>query len=175
MQLTVEELMKINLLTSTYKDDDKKLTSELIKVISGSLEVEHIEVTKKISELNDFLLTEHDLIQRFVYDDVEYGFIPNISKITTGEFIDLDNYLSEEPKQLHKICAILYRPIKSSMGKHYEIEKYEGTDKLSKIMLNVDCKVALGALVFFWILSKSLLNLTNTYIQKEVMKVRNKI
>ena len=171
MTITIEQLMKINLLMTTYKDDDKKIVSEVVKIIHGTLDIEQSIATKTMFDINELLSKEHDLIQRFEIDGIEYGFIPNLSKITAGEFIDLDNYLSDDTKQLHKICAILYRPIKSSTGKYYDIEKYEGTDKLSDIMMKVDCKVALGALVFFYLLSKSLLNLTNTYIQKEMKKV----
>lgn len=171
MTLTIEQLMKINLLMTTFKDDDKKIASEVVKIIHGTLDIEQSLATQTMLEVNELLATEQDLTQRFTFDGIEYGFIPNLSKITAGEFIDLDNYMSEDPKQLHKICSILYRPVKSSFGRNYEIEKYEGTDKLADIMLKVDCKVALGALVFFYLLSKSLLNLTNTYIQKEMKKI----
>lgn len=170
MTLTIEQLMKINLLIKRY-EDEKKLIPEVIKVIHGTLDIEQSVSSKTMLELNELLSKEYDLVQRFEIDGVEYGFIPNLSKISTGEFIDLDNYLNEEDKQLHKICAILYRPIKSSFNKYYEIEKYEGTDKLADVMMKVDCKVALGAMVFFYNLSKSLLNLTNTYIQKEMEKM----
>lgn len=171
MTLTIEQLMKINLLMTTFKDDDKKIASEVVKIIHGTLDIEQALANKTMLEVNELLSTEQDLTQRFEFDGVEYGFIPNLSKITAGEFIDLDNYLSEEPKQLHKICAILYRPVTKSFGKNYEIAKYEGTDKLADIMLKIDCRVALGALVFFYLLSKSLLNLTNTYIQKQMKKI----
>jgi hypothetical protein len=155
----------------TFKDNDKKLASEIVKIIHGTLDIEQSVATQTMLDVNELLSKEHDLIQRFEIGGVEYGFIPNLSKITAGEFIDLDNYLSEDTKQLHKICSILYRPIKSSAGNYYEIEKYEGTDKLADIMMKVDCKVVLGALVFFYLLSKSLLNLTNTYIQKETTRI----
>ena len=43
--------------------------------------------------------------------NVEYGFHPNLEEITFAEFVDLDNYLSDAWVNMHKIMAILYRPI----------------------------------------------------------------
>lgn len=173
MTLSIEQLMKINLILSTYNQDDSKLIKEVIKLIHGSLDVEKSISDKTMSDINELLSREDfDLIHRFEIDGVEYGFIPNLSKISTGEFIDLDVYLNEKDKQLHKICSILYRPVTSKMGNYYEIEKYEGTDKHCDAMLKVDCKVSLGAMVFFYNLSKSLLNHTNTYIQKRLKKMK---
>jgi hypothetical protein len=156
----------------TYKDDDSKLVSEIIKLLHGTLNIEKTIADKTMLELNHFLLKEnYDLVHRFEYNNVEYGFIPNLSKITAGEFIDLDNYINQDERQLHKICSILYRPITKTFGKYYEIEDYEGTDKLADIMMKVDASIILGALVFFYSLSKSLLDHTNTYIQKELKKI----
>lgn len=172
MTLTIEQLMKINLIMTTFKDNDSKLVSEIIKLLHGTLNIEKSITDKTMIELNKLLLKEdYDLVHRFEYDGVEYGFIPNLSKITAGEFIDLDNYMNEEPKQLHKICSILYRPVTRTFGKYYEIEDYEGTDKLADIMMKVDVSIILGAMVFFYSLSKSLLDHTNTYIQKELKKI----
>jgi len=157
---------------TTFKDNDSKLVSEIIKLLHGTLNIEKSITDKTMIELNKLLLKEdYDLVHRFEYDGVEYGFIPNLSKITAGEFIDLDNYMNEEPKQLHKICSILYRPVTRTFGKYYEIEDYEGTDKLADIMMKVDVSIILGAMVFFYSLSKSLLDHTNTYIQKELKKI----
>lgn len=172
MNLNIEQLMKINLAIETYTDDNNKLVETITKVIYGTLDVEKSKTDQTMSELNELLSTEFDLVQRFEYDGVEYGFIPNLSKITTGEFIDLDDYMNGHPKQLHKIASILYRPIINKVATYYEIEKYEGTDKHSNTMMNVDCKVILGAMVFFYNLSNSLLLLSNTYIQKELKKTR---
>ena len=170
MTLTIEQLMKINLAIETYTDDNGKLLEVVTNIVYGTLDIEKSKTDQTMSELNELLSTEFDLIQRFEYNNVEYGFIPNLSKITTGEFIDLDNYMNGSPKQLHKIASILYRPVTNKAGKFYEIEKYEGTEKHSNTMMNVDCKVILGAMVFFYNLSNSLLHLTNTYIQKELKK-----
>lgn len=170
--MTIEQLMKINLISNLYKDDNSKYVKELIKTLYGDLEVEASKINEILDELNNFMSKQYDLVHRFEYNGKEWGFIPNLSKMTTGEFIDLDNYLNENDKQLHKICAILYRPITKSFDKYYLIEKYEGTDKYCEELKGVDATIILGAMVFFYNLSKSLLNLSNTYIQNHLKKVK---
>lgn len=172
MNITIEQLMKINLVMDTYKENENKIYEEVIKIVHNTLDIEKTVSDQTMNDLNELLSTEFDLVHRFEINNVEYGFIPNLSKITTGEFIDLDNYMSSDTKQLHKIASILYRPITKKLVTLYEIEKYEGTDKHSDIMLKVDAKVILGALVFFYNLSNSLLHLTNTYIQKQLKKTK---
>jgi hypothetical protein len=172
--ITIEQFMRLQLIVDTYKDDDNKLNAELVRYLYGNLDVPKIEADRTLLEVMQILNDKPDFIHRFTYKGVEYGFIPNLNDITTGEFIDLDEYI-KDGKQLHKIAAILYRPIIKSSGKLYDIEKYEGTSKYAEIMMGVDYKVVLGALVFFWNLGRSLLNHTNTYIQKETQKVSKMI
>ena len=174
MNINIEQLMKINLIMETYKDDESKVFQEIIKIIHGTLDIEKSKADQTMEQLNELLSKEFDLVHRFEINGTEYGFIPNLSKMSTGEFIDLENYLNSDNKQLHKIMAILYRPITNKIGTLYDIEKYEGTDKHSDIMLKVDATIILGAMVFFYNLSNSLLHLTNTYIQKK-MKAMKKI
>ena len=168
--MTIEQVMQINLISDLYKDDNSKYIKEVIKVLYGDLEVEASKIGEILTELSEYMSKEYDLVHIFEYNDREWGFIPNLSKMTTGEFIDLDNYLNEKDKQLHKICSILYRPITKKLDKYYQIEKYEGTDKYSDELKGVDATIILGAMVFFYNLSKSLLDLSNTYIQKQIQK-----
>ena len=44
-------------------------------------------------------------------DGKRYGFHPNLKDITFGEFVDLDNYLENPLKNLHKVMGVLYREI----------------------------------------------------------------
>ena len=163
--ITIEQYMYISLMVQTYKEDVDKLNAELIKYVYGDLDVSKKEADKTIQDLTGELMLEPDFVHRFEYQGVEYGFIPNLDEISTAEFIDLDDYI-KEGSQLNKIAAILYRPITSSNKMLYQIEKYEGTSKYSEIMKGVNYKVAVGAVVFFCNLSKSLLKALDTYTQK---------
>jgi hypothetical protein len=167
--ITIEQFMKFQLLTETFGDNPNKLNAELIKVIYGNLDAPKKETDNFILQVNKILLSEPDFIHRFEYQGIEYGFIPNLDEISTGEFIDLDDYI-KDGKQLHKIASILYRPIVKQNGKYYDIEKYDGTKNADKLK-GVDYKVAVGALVFFWNLGNSLLKATNIYTHNETKKM----
>lgn len=90
---------------------------------------------------------------RFTFGGVEYGFIPNLDELTTGEFIDLESYTTD----MWKIMSVLYRPIvKKGQGNRYEIASYDG--KLVNEFKMMPTGVAYGAMVFFWSLGADLLN-----------------
>lgn len=163
--ITIEQFMRLQLIVDTYKNDENKLNVELVRYLYGNLDIPKIEADKTLMEVLNILNDKPDFIHRFTFDGVEYGFIPNLNDITTGEFIDLDEYI-KEGKQLHKIAAILYRPVTKRNGKLYDIEKYEGTSKYADTMMKVDYKVILGAMVFFWNLGNSLLESSVTFTEK---------
>lgn len=172
--ITIEQFMRLQLIVDQYKDNDNKLNAELVRYLYGNLEVSKIEADKTLLAVMEIINDKPDFIHRFKYDGIEYGFIPKLDDITVGEFIDLDEYI-KEGKQLHKIAAILYRPITKQNGKLYEIEKYEGTSKYSDLMMKVDYKVVLGAVVFFWNLGNSLLIASGIYTQKVMEKEMKQI
>lgn len=62
---------------------------------------------------------------RFDLNGKAYGFIPNISQLSYGEFADLMHYTKEENilQELDKAMAIFYRPVTATMGKQYEIDR----------------------------------------------------
>lgn len=103
--------------------------------------------------------------------EVEFGFIPNLDKITMGEYIDLNNYFGSDT-DLHKAMAVLYRPIHPSYKDkdNYRIGSYEGTSTHSDIMKDMPLDVALGARVFFLRLGTKLSTLTMSYLQSQIQE-----
>ena len=97
---------------------------------------------------------------------VEFGFIPNLDKITMGEYIDLNNYF-EDIATLHKAMAVLFRPIHKSFKNRekYLISSYEGTEFFSNVMKDMPLGIALGAKVFFWTLGNKLLTIMLNSLQ----------
>ena len=118
---------------------------------------------------------ETPLIQRFKMtgsDDVtvEFGFIPKLDEISLGEYIDLENYISDWDK-MHKAMAVLYRPIVAGKKGLYRIEEYEGADKWADVMKDAPVNVALGATVFFYRLGIKLSKYTMNSILSEEMEL----
>jgi hypothetical protein len=87
--------------------------------------------------------------------------------MTSGEFIDLENYLSST-ESLHQAMAVLFRPIKSKVKDLYTIEDYESSYKYAEVLKYMPLDIALGAMVFFLTLQKDCVNALTDYIQNEV-------
>lgn len=106
-----------------------------------------------------------EFVQTFHMNGLEYGFIPVLDDISLGEYIDLDNYLSDQ-NNIHKAMAVLYRPISHRKEDRYDIVSYEGT-RYADDYLDMPLDVAFGAYVFFWNLNKELVNATLNYLEME--------
>jgi len=100
-----------------------------------------------------------------------YGFVPDINSISFGEWLDLDLNCNDFPKNLNKLLAILFRPIKSEIGKRYAIEDYDANIHLknSDEFNDMPLMIANGAMVFFSNIEKELLNHFQESSQLEMM------
>lgn len=139
--------------------------SELKKILQ--MKVKDVdEVTTNI----DNLFNEKPLfVPTFKLGEIEFGFIPQLDEMTFGEYIDLDNYLTDW-ETMHKAMSVLFRPILHKRKGKYVIEEYQGSDtyNLSEMPLNV----VMGALVFFCNLrnelQKHILNYLKTQDEVEI-------
>ena len=126
------------------------------------------------AQITEALDTEVPFENRFVLNQVEYGFVPNLDEITTGEYIDLSTY-GNSMETLHKTMAVLFRPITKDMAfGSYEIEPYNGTKDRAEIMKQAPMNIVLGMLVFFCDLSRELKNhiLKSTLVMEELKKTQ---
>ena len=98
-----------------------------------------------------------------------YGFIPDINKISFGEWLDLDTNCKDFPKNLPKLLSILYRPITSEIGTKYKIEQYTA-DHLSnaKDFESMTLSVANGALLFFSTIESELVTTSLSYLESQI-------
>jgi hypothetical protein len=104
-----------------------------------------------------------------------YGFVPDVNKISFGEWLDLESNCKDFPKNLNKILSILYRPISSEIGNKYKIEQYTAEHLTNCDTFNeMPLSIANGALVFFSNIENELLNLSleflDTTMTTEMMK-----
>jgi len=98
-----------------------------------------------------------------------YGFIPDINKISFGEWLDLDTNCKDFPKNLPKLLSILYRPITSEIGTKYKIEQYTA-DHLSnaKDFESMPLSIANGALLFFSTIESELVTTSLSYLEQQI-------
>jgi hypothetical protein len=86
------------------------------KPIERIMKLKIKDVQKVYLEIADLILPdskpgEDKLIRFFEYGGTKYGFEPDLREMETGAFMDLDEYVKDVNKNLHKVMAILYRPV----------------------------------------------------------------
>ena len=126
---------------------------------------------KEIVEQIDIALNQTvEFKPTFFMEDVEFGFIPNLDKITAGEYRDLSLY-GVDVQEMHKLMAVLFRPIKKKdIVGNYSIINYEGTERYAAIMRYMPLSVVNGALVFFSNLANELVIYTQRFTEAEQLK-----
>jgi len=154
---------------------DKKLTAvekqkELYGFFKGSKALKKASV-KDLAKYETFLNTifvDGDIpkFNRIVkIKGVKFGLEPSIQDMESGAFFDLDAFVQNDIEtNLHKILAILYRPVILKVGSRYEISSYvkeKKQDKESRETLflhEFEYKHALGVVSFFWKSTGNFLN-----------------
>jgi len=141
------------------KDLDNFLQQKMIEIFCGVtlkqvmlIKAKDIEsIVAQISKL--FNQKDSKFIDRFKYQEKDFAFVPELSEMTFGEYVDLDNYLADW-QLMHKAMSVLFRPITFKKKNQYLIEEYETADKYNMKQMTLD--VVFGSLVFFWNLRNEL-------------------
>ena len=126
-----------------------------------ALDVKISDVNTITETLNKALSEKPLLVTRFKLQNTEFGFVPQLDDLTFGEFVDIENNISDWDT-IHKAMAVLYRPITERIKSKYQIEKYRG-DSWHDAMLNMPASVAVGAINSFFHLESDLLKVTLPY------------
>jgi hypothetical protein len=117
-----------------------------------------------VGKITDLFKKIPELVTKFTLNGTEFGFIPNLNDMSSGEYMDLDGYITDW-EDSHKSMAVLYRPIKQKLGNKYLIDEYEGSDKFAEQMLDAPMDVVLSSKVFFWTLGRELLKNTLDFLE----------
>jgi hypothetical protein len=149
-------------------DESDFLNHKMIQIFCGVdlniiNQMRQKDVDDAINILGNLFKQLPALTTKFELNGKEFGFIPNLDDMSSGEYMDLDGYISNW-EDMHKAMAILYRPITQKLGNKYLIESYEGSDKYSELMKDAPLNVVFGSVVFFWSLGKELLKSTMDYL-----------
>ena len=129
-----------------------------------------------VTHVSRLLSSNTDLVTRFDLKGtdgavVHFGMIPNLDKMSYGEFLDLEKYMFDNDN-FHKAIAVMYRPIKHYNKEKYLIHDYSGTELLAEVMKDTPLDVAMGVRVFFWRLATKLGNYTMVSTLKELQKTQ---
>ena len=126
-----------------------------------------LEIMQIIKELIDVEPNKQNFKKIFVFKEEEYGFVPNLNKITTGEYIDLENYCKEPIENLHIIMSILYRKITFKRNERYAIESYNPDEFKEELFKDCPMDVALSSLGFFLTLGNELAKTSLLYLEAQ--------
>ena len=146
-------------------DNDNFIRSKMIEIFCGvpltdAYKMKLNSVFAVTDILEDVLSTKPKLVKKFVLNGVEYGLIPDFNEMSLGEYIDLDNNVSDF-QNIQVAMNVLYRPIKNSHKGLYNIKEYT-TDNPQK-MLDMPLDAVLGSLFFLMNLGMELSEHTILY------------
>lgn len=157
---------------SIAKDNEESefLQQKMVQLFCGIdlkdvAQIRYKDVAEITANINNLFTKDNQFIQRFKMGGVEFGFIPNLDEMSTGEYMDLDTYITDWDT-MHNAMAVLYRPITNKMGNKYQIEEYKGSITYADVMRHAPLDVVLGAMVFFYNLGNDLLKSTVNYLEK---------
>ena len=146
------------------------LCGTTINVVKKMAYSDLLEIMQIIKSLIDTEPDKEEFKKVFIFNKEEYGFVPNLSKITTGEYIDLEIYCKEPIKNLHTIMSILYRKITFKRNERYAIEPYDPDQFKEELFKDCKMDIALNSLGFFLTLGSVLAKTSVSYLNQQEMK-----
>lgn len=175
--VTLEKWSKIINSQTKSKTKEALDTISVLSDIPAKLikELKISDVSVILSKIADLQSKANSRFKRIIkVDGIEYGFHPDLSEISLGEYADLETYIQNGiEKNLPNIMAVLYRPIVEKKNKLYTITSYDGSgvrvraEKFKKMKAN-DVN---SSLVFFWHFVKKLLLTMPSYLMEQTKKM----
>ena len=147
-------------------DIPEKLIKEL-SIESVAVILNHLSNVKDDADIS---------LQKIIkIDGVEYGFHPELSDLTLGEYADLETFLKNGiNNHLPEVMAVLYRPIVEKKNDVYTIEAYDGKISIrAEIMKKMNAEQVQGAMVFFWTFVKKFFEILPSSLKElAIMKTK---
>ena len=129
-----------------------------------------LDIMNIIKGMIDTEPQEDDFVKVFTFSDIEFGFVPNLNKLTTGEYIDLESYCKNPIENLHIIMSILYRKVTNKVNDRYAIEPYNPDEFKEELFKDCPMNIALSSLGFFLTLGERLAMTSLRYLEKQEVK-----
>ena len=156
-EITLGQYQKF-LKVSKNNPEGNFLNAKMIEIFCGiplsdSYKLKMSSVISIVDIISDMLKITPQHTEQFKLNDVAFGFIPDLEEMSLGEYIDLDNSVSDWDN-MHVAMNVLYRPIKDSKNKRYNIMPYntQGAERMKEMPLGY----AISSLFFFYNLGREL-------------------
>lgn len=172
-EITISKWKELN---SVQSDSELTTLIERISILADrdpsevrSLPVrEFNEISSQLSWLGEDIPNNINL--KLEIGGKKYGMIPDLNFISTGEFVDIENWKSDSIQNVHLICALLWRPIIWEDGDDWRIAPHEsaGFTKRAELFLN-ELKITdvWGAILFFSSFGLQFLEIIADYSEEE--------
>ena len=176
--ITIAEFQRyLQIAKSKRKTRDDEIIALFCKVDKNL--VKKIKLKDKnilVNKINTFINTKNEtkLQKRVTFKGKDYGFVPNLSKITTGEFVDIEEYGRNINENLHKVMSVLYREIDKEVNEFYSVKPYDPNELEINKFKDFPMSTTLSAIDFFFRLGINLLEDLNNY-SMEVMRKNKEI
>jgi len=129
-------------------------------------------IMSKIAELQ---AKQDTTLKRIIeINDVEYGFMPDLDKISLGEYADVEQFIKNGiESNLPELMAVLYRPVKLKKNDIYIIDAYDGDITMrTEEMKKMSAEQVQSALVFFYHLGKVLSEILPLYLMERLKETK---
>jgi len=176
--ITIEVYQEYLKIQESEKDEKEKVIESVSvlcnvdkKIITKMDYIDLIDIIKILKHLTNQEPKQSELRKKFFLNNEEYGFIPDLSRLTTGEYIDLETYTKNPIENLHIIMSIIFRKITNTMGDRYAIEDYNPDEFKEELFKKCPMDIALNSLGFFLTLGEKLARISGNYLQKQMTNV----
>jgi hypothetical protein len=175
--ITIEKWQQLN---SVKSDNELTTLIERMSILIG--EGADLIRQKPFKEFNE-LVTKYSFLGEepsskykltFTLDGVEYGIIPDFSEISTGEWVDIEEFKKDSIKNCHLILALLYRPITKRIKDTWEIEPHTSKGFMKRADLfrtKLSVEDVLGAVLFFSHIAIQFIQNLEPYLKEEKKKM----
>ena len=176
--ITIAEFQRyLQIAKSTRRTRDGEIISLFCKVDKNL--VKKLKLKDKnslVNKINNFVNSKNEtkLEKRIKFKGKSYGFVPNLSKITTGEFVDIEEYGKNINENLHKVMSVLYREVDKEVNEFYSVKRYDPDELEIDKFKDFPMSTTLSAIDFFFRLGMNLLEDLNNY-SMEVMRKNKEI
>lgn len=131
-------------------------------------------IKSKLAFINNRI--KEDVVIKFTINEKEYAMTPKLDMdfLTAGELLDLESWQQDSIKNLHLICALIYRPITRWVSdEDYSIEPYDYIGFMQRAKTfedNLSIDKVLGAVLFFSTFGLNCMTITQDYLEEIQMK-----
>ena len=153
-----------------------KALSDIPEKLIKELSIENVAII--LSHLSNVKDDADNSLQKIIkIDGVEYGFHPELSDLTLGEYADLETFLKNGiNNHLPEVMAVLYRPITEKKNDVYTIEAYDGKISIrAEIMKKMNAEQVQGAMVFFWTFVKKFFETLQSSLRVQIEQKKKEL